>query len=163
MKKLRIMLIFTFGLLAVGLLALAGPLVFMELMADFVKRQTTSGQVSTFIILSWINFLIAVLAFTVLYLLVLYRNAKRVNLDVRQQSNLLKTVFENSPMGIFTVNKQGVIESFNPKMVELSGAESADQALGSNVFDIKREVSQAKTNDNKQSPHCIHTNKRLEW
>ena len=42
-----------------------------------------------------------------------------------------------SPIGIYTLNADGVIDSFNPKMVEMAGSRDATDAIGLNVFTMK--------------------------
>lgn len=45
-------------------------------------------------------------------------------------------IFKSAPIGIYTLDKNGVIESFNPKMVDLSGAENAEKVIGTNVLEV---------------------------
>ena len=62
---------------------------------------------------------------------------KKVQEKTRKLNELYmfsQDIVNNSPVGIYTITKEGVIDSFNPAMVRLAGAESAKQILGSNVF-----------------------------
>lgn len=48
--------------------------------------------------------------------------------------NKFKLIFDNAPFGIYTLDAEGVIDSFNPKMVELAGSKSADDVIGLNAL-----------------------------
>ncbi|HTY40148.1 MAG TPA: PAS domain S-box protein [Candidatus Paceibacterota bacterium] len=50
--------------------------------------------------------------------------------------NIYRIVFEHAPVGIYTLNTEGVIESFNPKMVEMAGAKNASEVLGMNALEM---------------------------
>lgn len=50
-------------------------------------------------------------------------------------SQLYQDIFDYSPLGIYTLDKDGIITSFNPRMEELSGTPRA-KALGLNVFEL---------------------------
>ncbi|MEK7568784.1 MAG: PAS domain-containing protein [Patescibacteria group bacterium] len=52
------------------------------------------------------------------------------------QARELSNVIEKSPIGIYTITKKGVIETFNPKMVEISGVKNASVLIGKNVFEM---------------------------
>lgn len=45
-------------------------------------------------------------------------------------------IFENAPIGIYSLDEEGYITSFNPKMSEISG-DSPKETLGLNVFDFE--------------------------
>lgn len=47
-----------------------------------------------------------------------------------------KALFDAAPLGVYSINSQGVIDSFNPEMLRLSGAAKAEDVLGLNVFDL---------------------------
>ncbi len=49
----------------------------------------------------------------------------------------LSLIVRNAPLGIYTLNKNGIIDSFNPKMVELSGVNSARDVIGLNALELK--------------------------
>ena len=49
---------------------------------------------------------------------------------------LYQDIYEAAPFGIYTLDSNGNITSFNPKMQELSG-DSAEEAIGLNVFDME--------------------------
>lgn len=49
---------------------------------------------------------------------------------------LYKDIFFHSPLGIYTLNAEGVITSFNPKMAELSG-DKPENAIGLNALDLE--------------------------
>jgi len=53
------------------------------------------------------------------------------------QARELSNVIEKSPIGIYTVTKKGIIETFNPKMVEISGVKDANELIGKNVFEME--------------------------
>ncbi len=50
--------------------------------------------------------------------------------------DFFKLIFINAPFGVYTLNKDGIIDSFNPKMVELAGSKSADEVIGLDVFSM---------------------------
>lgn len=57
----------------------------------------------------------------------------------RQQAitdQLYQDVFDYSPLGLYTLDKDGVITSFNPKMEELSGTPKA-KAIGLNALELE--------------------------
>lgn len=53
------------------------------------------------------------------------------------QARELSNVIEKSPIGIYTVTKKGVIETFNPKMVEIAGVKDANELIGKKVFELQ--------------------------
>lgn len=59
---------------------------------------------------------------------------KKRSSEISAKLESYATIVREAPMGIYLINKYGVIETFNPKMVELSGAKSASQVIGLNVF-----------------------------
>ncbi len=52
------------------------------------------------------------------------------------EKSLYQIIFEQAPIGIYTINKDGVIGSFNPKMVDMAGSKSANDVIGLNVFSM---------------------------
>lgn len=50
--------------------------------------------------------------------------------------NEYETIFNNAPIGIYTLNKTGVVESINKKMLELSGIQKAQELIGVNVLQL---------------------------
>lgn len=52
------------------------------------------------------------------------------------QARELSNVIEKSPIGIYTVTKKGIIETFNPKMMEIAGVKDANELIGKNVFEM---------------------------
>lgn len=66
-----------------------------------------------------------------------------VHLAFRKQDDLIvhqareiSNMIEKSPVGIYTVTKKGIIETFNPKMVEIAGVKDANELIGKNVFEM---------------------------
>jgi PAS domain S-box-containing protein len=45
-------------------------------------------------------------------------------------------ILDDVPFGVYSINKDGVIDFFNKKMVEISGAKSKQDVLGLNVFEM---------------------------
>ncbi len=45
-------------------------------------------------------------------------------------------ILDRVPFGVYVVNREGIIEYFNPAMVEMAGAESPDEIVGLNVLTI---------------------------
>ncbi len=58
------------------------------------------------------------------------------NLKLKDNEEKYHLIFNQSPIGIYTINKDGVIDSFNPKMVDMSGVKSVNEVLGLNVFSL---------------------------
>ncbi len=54
----------------------------------------------------------------------------------KKEKNIYQIIFDQAPIGIYTINKDGFIDSFNPKMVDMAGAKSANDAIGLNVFSM---------------------------
>jgi PAS domain S-box-containing protein len=50
-------------------------------------------------------------------------------------AQLYQEIFENAPFGLYTLDKNGLVTSFNPKMLELSG-DSAEQVIGVNALEL---------------------------
>lgn len=63
-------------------------------------------------------------------------NEQKYKEALKQSENQYKTLVEKAPIGIYTITKEGIIDSFNPKMVELAGVESAHQVIGLNAFNM---------------------------
>ncbi|MBI5466163.1 MAG: PAS domain S-box protein [Candidatus Kerfeldbacteria bacterium] len=58
------------------------------------------------------------------------------NEKISRQAKELATIIAKSPLGIYTINQDGVIDSFNPKMVEFAGAKSAQEVIGLNALEL---------------------------
>jgi PAS domain S-box-containing protein len=52
-------------------------------------------------------------------------------------TNIFKAIFDNAPIGIYTITNAGIIDSFNPKMVEMAGAKDADEVIGLDAFEME--------------------------
>jgi PAS domain S-box-containing protein len=61
---------------------------------------------------------------------------RSLNRDMRRRHRALSAILEQAPIGIYTLDRSGTIDTFNPKMVELSGAASPDKVIGLNVFEM---------------------------
>lgn len=55
--------------------------------------------------------------------------------DIPISGQLYQDVFENAPLGLYTLDKDGFITSFNPKMAELAG-DNPNDVIGLNVFEM---------------------------
>lgn len=88
----------------------------------FVSKIKYSIWIATFVLLSTIVFLLR-LAFR-----------KQDELIIRQAEELANIV-EQSPIGIYTIDKYGIIENYNPAMMKISGITDANETIGKNVFD----------------------------
>jgi PAS domain S-box-containing protein len=60
-----------------------------------------------------------------------------MKLDKAKETKLLEEIVEHAPIGIYTVNHEGIVDSFNPKMVEIAGANKAEDVIGLNVFSMQ--------------------------
>ena len=47
-----------------------------------------------------------------------------------------KIIFEEAQIGIITIDKQGIIDSFNPEMLKLSGAKNIEEVIGLNLLTL---------------------------
>lgn len=54
----------------------------------------------------------------------------QLQLTQKDTSKLYQDVFERAPLGIYTLDAKGKIESFNPKMMELAGAIDCKAVIG---------------------------------
>lgn len=70
-------------------------------------------------------------------IIVIYVGFRGQSMVIKKQAKELSTIIEKAPIGIYIVNKKGVIEVFNPKMVEFSGVTSSSEIIGLNVFDLQ--------------------------
>ncbi len=63
---------------------------------------------------------------------ILFKN----NLKLKDSEEKYRIIFDHAPIGIYTINKDGVIDSFNPKMLDMNGAKNVKEVLGLNVFSL---------------------------
>jgi PAS domain S-box-containing protein len=80
----------------------------------------------------WGITLVSIIAISSLLYLIFINQKKRIE----KQHNLILSIFEKAPIGFYTVNKDGFIDSFNQKMLEINGAKSAKEVIGLNVFTL---------------------------
>ncbi|HAS84542.1 MAG TPA: hypothetical protein DCS23_00490 [Candidatus Yonathbacteria bacterium] len=57
------------------------------------------------------------------------------DIRIMEQAEYLNGIIEQSPIGIYTVNTNGFIESYNPAMMRISGITDTNETIGKNVFD----------------------------
>jgi len=55
---------------------------------------------------------------------------------IKKQMSLILSIFDKAPIGFYTVNKDGFIDSFNQKMLEINGAKSPKEVIGLNIFTL---------------------------
>jgi len=67
---------------------------------------------------------------------ILYATIRKQNIQIIRQAKEISHIIEKAPIGIYTINKEGIIDSFNPKMVELSGAKDASEIIGTNALEL---------------------------
>jgi len=60
----------------------------------------------------------------------------RQNAQIGRQAGALKNIIDNSPLGIYTLNRDGVIDAVNPAMVRMSGARDAREVIGMNALEM---------------------------
>lgn len=53
------------------------------------------------------------------------------------KANELADIVEKAPIGIYTIDKNGVVSSINPKMSALVDEVSSEKILGKNIFDVE--------------------------
>lgn len=73
----------------------------------------------------------------VIIVTILYAVLRKQNITMTRQAKELSHIIEKSPVGIYTVNKEGIIDSFNPKMVDLSGAKNANEVIGTDALELQ--------------------------
>jgi PAS domain S-box-containing protein len=73
---------------------------------------------------------------TAIIVLAFYEVFRKRQKRILQQATTLATIIERSPIGIYTLDRTGTITSFNPKMMEISGAKSADAVIGLNALHL---------------------------
>lgn len=88
-----------------------------------IRAETTSGMF----------FFICTILFAMIFN---YRHAKLrdyISITIGEANSII----EYSPIGIYSLLPDGTIDSFNPKMVELSGDKSAKDIIGVNAFELE--------------------------
>jgi PAS domain S-box-containing protein len=84
-------------------------------------------------------FIIWFVCMTIL-LLIVFRWMKQEpftnQLNLMEETGFLNQIIKQAPIGIYTINKKGVIDSFNPKMMEMAGTRDAGEVIGMNVFEM---------------------------
>lgn len=85
-----------------------------------------------------LQFFVAVFIFISIGLIagILYITIRKQNIQIIKQAKEISHIIEKAPIGIYTINKEGIIDSFNPKMVELSGAKEAGEVIGTNALEL---------------------------
>jgi len=58
------------------------------------------------------------------------------NLKLKESEEKYRLIFDQAPIGIYTINKDGFIDSLNPKLFEMTGAKNVDEVMGLNVFSM---------------------------
>ncbi len=61
---------------------------------------------------------------------------KKKQEEVFYLQKLTFEILDDLPFGVYSINKNGMIDFFNKKMVEMAGAKSADEIVGLNVFEM---------------------------
>lgn len=94
-----------------------------------------TGDIQAFI--NEIKYSIWVVILTILGIVLVLINFAFREQDLRiiEQSEYLNGIIEQSPIGIYTINTNGFIESYNPAMMKISGIADANETIGKNVFD----------------------------
>ena len=80
----------------------------------------------------WGITLVSIIAISSL-LYVIFISQKR---RIEKQVKLILSIFQKAPIGFYTVNKEGFIDSFNQKMLEINGAKSSKEVIGLNIFTL---------------------------
>ncbi|MDO8604616.1 MAG: PAS domain S-box protein [bacterium] len=79
---------------------------------------------------------ITIVTVVVIYL-ILHYTLRRQDEKLVAQSTELQRIIDKSPIGIYTINKRGNIETYNPAMMQISGINDAKETIGKNVFDAE--------------------------
>lgn len=94
------------------------------------------GVFLNFFFIRAINDLVFILSSFVFISITVYIVLGRQNAHIKTQTEALFNIINNSPIGIYTVDKQGIITSFNPKMCKISGCKDPQERIGLNVFEL---------------------------
>ncbi|MFH2018838.1 MAG: ATP-binding protein, partial [bacterium] len=66
----------------------------------------------------------------------IFAQMKRFRAYIMEKLGEIQIIFENAPVGIYTILPDGTISTFNPKMVELSGVEYSQKIIGQNALKL---------------------------
>ncbi len=86
------------------------------------------------LILPVVSTILILILFIIVFVYVFRING--MSLVLKESEAKYRLIFDQAPIGIYTINQDGVIDSFNPKMVDISGPKSAIEVLGLNVFSL---------------------------
>lgn len=64
------------------------------------------------------------------------RTRRRTEVSLKEAKDFSEDIIRQAPIGIYTVDAEGVIESMNPTMRSIAGGEEADERVGVNVFGL---------------------------
>lgn len=83
------------------------------------------------------NFLWGVISIVLFILFFLLRfSFRRQDRKILIQSQKLQDIVKQSPFGIYTIDKSGVIETFNPAMAKISEIKDLETVVGKNILDL---------------------------
>lgn len=105
-----------------------GTLGYVEIYFDTTDIQSFITQIKYSI---WVVIL-TLLGIVLFFIRLAFREQDKRMLE---QSEYLNGIIEQSPIGIYTINTNGFIESYNPSMMKISGIADANETIGKNVFD----------------------------
>lgn len=77
----------------------------------------------------------AILVLLGIVLLLINLAFREQDLRIVEQSEYLNGIIDQSPIGIYTINSNGFIESYNPAMMKISEISDTNETIGKNVFD----------------------------
>lgn len=104
----------------------------------YIELYFDSSDIVAFI--SQIQYSIAgsIVVVLLIIILLLRLTFRQQNDIIVRQAHELSDIFEQSPIGIYTINKQGIVTSINPKMLELLDEHTSLNIIGKDVFSIER-------------------------
>lgn len=79
---------------------------------------------------------ITLIAMTGIFILLRFA-FRRQDENIIMQAEELKGIIDGSPIGIYTINTNGIILTYNPAMMKISGITDQKETIGKNVFDAE--------------------------
>lgn len=68
----------------------------------------------------------------------LYEGSRRqAQRRLKEAKDFSEGIIDHAPVGIYTVDLRGVVETLNPAMTKIAGGEQADEKVGVNVLDLE--------------------------
>lgn len=103
----------------------------------FIEFYFDTSDITTFINQIQYSFLGSIFTAVAIILFLLRLTFRQQNDIIVRQAHSFSEVVEKSPVGIYTINQDGVITSMNSKMMMLLSKKDHEEIVGQSVFNIK--------------------------